>query len=164
VGTFRRDRFPGVAVDADERSAFSAVVAVVDATMPHPANRPDDYGHRLLDSASTRAATRTEWQHVSWAVGHQSVSASVLYWAGAWAAFTTAMSKVDIVMVGFGTEPAGLTLSEVRDASEYHFDSDRPITFPETVEQSRAAAGVRSDATTDDEWWPDHTDHTTVTV
>lgn len=164
VGTFRRDRFPGAEVDADQRVAFDAVFAVVDATMPHPMDRSEDHGARLLDSASARAASPTAWQQVSWVLGHQSVPASVLHWAGAWVAFTTALPGVDIVVIGFGVEPAGLTLTEVRDAEAYHFDPDQPITFPDTVERSRAAAGVRYGASTADGWWPEHPDHTTATA
>ena len=163
VGTLRRDRFPGARVDADQRIAARAVFAVVDATMPDPANRPDDYAPRLLDVASTRAAGHTAWQQVSWTVDHRSVSASVLEWAGAWAAFTTALPEVDVVVIGFGVEPAGLALVEVRDASTYHFDLGRPITFPDTVEQARAAAGVWADAASADARWPAHPDHTTAT-
>lgn len=164
VGTFSGDRFPGAGVDADQRIASSAVLAVVNATMPDPVNRPDDYGHRLLDVASTRAASHTAWRQVSWVVDHRPVPASVLEWAGAWAAFTTALPEVDVVVIGFGVEPAGLALVEVRDASPYHFDLGRPIIFPDTVEQARAAAGVWSDPVTASAWWPAHPDHTTATV
>ncbi|MFC7359043.1 hypothetical protein [Nocardioides astragali] len=162
VGTFSGDRFPGAGVDADERAAGIAAVAVVDATMPDLANRPDDYGQRLLDVALSRAAGHTGWRQASWMVDHQTVSASVLDWAGAWAAFTTALPEVDVVVIGFGVEPAGLALVEVRDASTYHFDLGRPITFPDTVEQARAAAGVWSDPATVDARWPTHPDHTTA--
>lgn len=164
VGTFRRDRLPGSAVDADQRIAFDAVFTLVDATMPNPAGRPDDYGHRLVDAATARAASRTEWQLASWTVRDQAVAVTVMRWAGAWAAYTTALPQVDIVMVGFGVEPTGLTLSELGDASEYHFDRRSPIVFPETVERSRAAAGVRYEAMSGERWWPSHADHVTTTI
>ncbi len=138
-----------------------AVFALVDATMPHPAARPDEFGHRLVDAATARAANRSKWQPFSWTVRDQAVAASVLRWAGAWAAFTTALPEVDIVMVGYGVEPTALTMTEVEDASEYHFDRRSPIIFPETVERSRAAAGIQYESV-DERWWPSHADHATT--
>ena len=41
VGTLRGDRFPGAS--RESRTAFSALFALVDATMPRPADRPPDY-------------------------------------------------------------------------------------------------------------------------
>ncbi len=160
VGTFRRAE--RTEADAVERAALRAVLCVVDATMPDPHGRPHDYGHRLLDVASSRVGDHPRWRRVSWVVDGQSVTASTFDWAGAWAAFTTALPDVDIVAFGFGVAPAGLHLAEVQDGSRYHVDLGRPITFPDTVDQARAAAGVRSDPPGAHDWWPTHPDHDAV--
>lgn len=159
VGTFRRDRVDGTEVDTVERASLRAVLGVVDATVPDPAGRPDDEAHRLLDAASARVGSHPGWRAVSWTVDDDAVPASVIAWAGAWAGFTTALPDVDIVAVGFEVDPVGLVLAEVRDGSRYHVDLARPITFPDTVDRARAAAGVRSDAAGTDRWWPVHPDH-----
>jgi len=162
VGTFSRVGVPRPEVDRTEAAASRAVLSVVNATMPDPENKPDDCGHRLLDAARARVDGHPGWRGVSWNVDDRPVAVSMVEWAGAWAAFTTALSDVDIVAFGFGVEPDGLVLAEVQDGSRYHFDIGRPITFPDTVDQARAAAGVRSDSGSAVRWWPPHADHDAV--
>lgn len=161
IGTLREDRFPGREVAHAERAASTATFALVDATMPREADRPPGYKDRVMSVANARAEQHEAWPDVTWSVDGEPVRASVTRWAGAWAAFTTLLPRVDVVVVGSGFDPDGLALAEVVDSSAYHFDRHARLVFPDTVEQSRAAAGV-DPAAGDDVWWPAHPDHATV--
>ncbi len=165
VATMRRDRYSHVRTNPQSvprDPAFAAMLALVDATMPAPTERPDDYTRDIVDFAQRAADRHSRWPEAIWTIDLVPVSASVFEWAGAWAGFTTAVPEVDVVVVGSGIEPSGLTLSGLDDTSAYHFDRDRPIRFPETVVLARAEAlgrGVESDQDAD-VWWPAHPDHT----
>ena len=165
VATLRRDRYSHLRANPNSvprDAAFSAMLTLVDATMPQPAGRPGNYDHRIVDFAQSEADRHDLWPQATWSVGQLPVPAPVFAWAGAWAGFTMAVPDVDIVVVGSGIDPNGLTLEEVNDASVYHFDAHRPIKFPETLEQARAEAlapvGVDSEHD-GDAWWPAHPDH-----
>lgn len=159
VGTFVRSPLHGTPADAAESVAGRALLSVVNATMPDLDARPDDYELRLLDAATVRAGSVPEWQTVAWALDDRPVRASTFRWAGACAAFTTALAEVDVVAFGFGVEPEGLALARVSDGSDYGFDLAGSITFPDAVDQARAAAGVRLPSVTRTRWWPPHPDH-----
>jgi hypothetical protein len=168
VATLRRDRYAHVRPDPNSvprDPAFAAMFALVNATMPEPAGRPDEYTRRIVDFAGREADRHSRWPEATWTIDLVPVSASVFEWAGAWAGFTTAVHEVDVVVVGSGIAPSGLTISRVNDTSAYHFDGRRPIRFPETVAQARAealaAVGVESEMDAD-VWWPAHPDHTSA--
>ncbi|RYB96538.1 hypothetical protein EUA06_02930 [Nocardioides glacieisoli] len=156
VGTLRGDRFPGAS--RESRTAFSALLALVDATMPSPADRPPDYTERVGDVVAEHADRHASWRTVTWSVDGAPVTASMTTWAGGWAAFAT-LPSVDVAVVGHLVDPAGLHLAEVADSAAYHFDLHAGPVFPITVEESRRAAGVDPGAG-DDVWWPAHEDHT----
>lgn len=159
VGTFLPSPLRVTPAEVTEGVAGRALLSVVDATMPDLDARPEGYGLRLLDAATVRAGSGPEWQGLTWKVDNRLVPASVFHWAGAWAAFTTSLAEVDIVAFGFGVEPDGLQLAKVEDGSGYGFDLAGTITFPDTVDQARAAAGVRMPSATHPRWWPPHPDH-----
>lgn len=155
VGTLRGDRFPGTS--RESRTAFSAMFALVDATMPNPADRPADYTERIGDVVAEHADRHASWPTVGWSVEGRHTTASLVTWAGAWAAFVT-MPSVDLAVVGHLIDPDGLELVEVVDSARYHFDRTAGPVFPATVEESRRAAGADPGAG-DDVWWPAHEDH-----
>lgn len=117
VGTFRRSSLHSTPTEATEAVAARAVLSVVDSTMPDLDVRPEGYGHQLLDAATARADSGPGWQKAFWEVDNRHVPVSVFHWAGAWAAFTTALADVDIVAFGFGVEPGALVLAEVLDGA-----------------------------------------------
>ncbi len=159
VGTFLRTPWRVTPAEVTEGASGRAVLSVVNATMPDLDTKPENYGLQLLDAATVRAGTGAEWQELTWEVDNRLVPAAMFQWAGAWAAFTTALAPVDIVAFGFGVEPDGLVLARIKDGSGYGFDVAAPITFPDTVDQARAAAGVRLPSSTHPRWWPPHPDH-----
>lgn len=159
VGTFRRTPLRVTPSDITDGAAGSALFALVDATMPDLGARPDGYGHRLLDAATSRAGAGSQWAHTTWQIDDRPVPASTFYWANAWCGFTTALADVDVMAYGFGVEPNGLALGEVVSGTDYGFDLTSPITFPDTVDQARAFAGVRVPTHHTARWWPPHPDH-----
>lgn len=161
VGTLRGDRFPGPEVAREARTAFTVMFALVDATMPAPTERPDDYKRRVVDHATRHAERHLDWRRVTWTVDGRAVEASVVDWAGAWAGFTCAVPDVDLAVVASGTEPEGLALTRLDDTSDYHFDRTQPLLFPDTVQRAQHAAGA-VDTDADDVWWPTHPDHASV--
>lgn len=155
MGTLRGDRFLGT--ERESATAFTAMFALVDATMPSPADRPPDYTERIGDVVAEHADLHAAWPTASWSVDDEPVTASVTTWAGAWAAFAT-LPSVDLAVVGHLVDPSSLDLATVVDSAAYHFDRHAGPVFPTTVEESRRAAGVDPDAG-DDVWWPAHEDH-----
>lgn len=159
VGTFRRTPLRVTPADIIDGAADNALFALVNATMPSLSARPAGYGPRLLDAAARRAGAGSQWSHTSWQIDDRTVPAATFYWASAWCGFTTALADVDIVAYGFAAEPNELAFAQVSDGSDYGFDLAEPVTFPDTVDQARASAGVRAPAYHDARWWPPHPDH-----
>lgn len=164
VATFRRDRYEHrpEPISTPSDAAYTASLTLLDTTMPEPSQAREGYADQLGAAAQARADRHAEWPEVSWTLDGEVAPASVFSFAGAWAGFTRAVPEVDIVVVGFGFEPDGLALARVVDASAYHFDADRPLRFPQSCEQARAAAlaplGLDPEER-GDEWWPAHPDH-----
>ena len=101
---------------------------------------------------------RAEWPVVQWMLDGVPTTASVLRWAGAWAAYAV-LPEVDLAVVGNRIEPDGLALAEVVDSSAYHFDHRERLVWPDTFERAWTAAGVPEANEDDDVWWPAHPDH-----
>jgi hypothetical protein len=145
--------------------AFAATFALINATVPAPAERPTDYPQRALNLAQRQADRYSQWKGVTWVVNDERVPALTLDWAGAWTGFTTAVPEVDIVAVGCGIQPTALILTEYADTALYHFDWRLPLEFPDVVEAGRVQALFQVDVAVpgnDSGYWPRHPDHDAV--
>jgi hypothetical protein len=82
----------------------------------------------------------SEWPSTSLAVDGRSVSAHVLERGSAWAAITTGLHEVGLVIHASGTAGQELSLVEVTDSGAYHFDSEVPLDYAAVLHTSRRAA------------------------
>ncbi len=101
-----------------------------------------------------------DWPTATWRMDEIAVSGHVHHWAGAWAGFTTELDDVDVVALGYRVPVDDLGLTDIVDTSAYHFESRRPIPFPEACDEARTAAlGARRLSDAADVWWPVTPDH-----
>jgi hypothetical protein len=126
--------------------AFDAAHMLVNVTLPaQSVARPDGYIPLLVEHASKVAGQYAQWPAVRWQLDDAEVAARVCRFAGGWAAITDAADEVYLVVVGVGTGPDGLSLTQLQNGGAYHFDLAGPLK-PQTMSASRQAAGVRFEA------------------
>lgn len=134
VGTLASgQRDQGTAVhlpqEATATVALRACVPLGEMTLPMSrAAQPGEAVANLHAHIREQAHRWAEWPQVTWYVNDTPVTASVWHFAGAWAGFTTtALSEVDLVLIGIGTDPEGLRLVPVGDRSDYGVDLTAPL-------------------------------------
>jgi hypothetical protein len=147
VETFSRPR-----IDARKNSsgqsplqhvAFYAAAALINVTLPvQSLSRPDGYGRALAGHADERSGQCAQWPLVRWRVDGAAAAARAWWFAGGWAAVSSAVEGAYLAAVGVGTDPDGLSLALLQDASAYHFDLDEPL-HPRVMPASARAAGVQ---------------------
>lgn len=134
----------GAGQDLSREVAFMAVHRLLNATSPNLAlDKParERYLHDVVDLAEQQAEHWADWPSLTWSVDHCPVQARLWRWAGAWAAFTTELAGVAVIVLGHHLEPAGLELTTV-DPHDYHFIPEAPIAYPGTLESARSIAGT----------------------
>lgn len=172
VGSLPRRRYaevmaPSSGGDNAREVAFEALFKLVNLTLPAPDERSPAHGYlrRLVDFVESQAADYRGWPVVTWRLSGWTVTAHLFEWAGAWAAFTTEVPDVEVAVLGSGIAADSLRLVRVLDSQAYHFDASRPVSVPETLHNSRAAAfagegGAPGSADDHPEaYWPRHPDH-----
>jgi hypothetical protein len=126
--------------------AFDAAHLLINVTLPAlSVARPDGFIPLLVEHAAKVAGQYAQWPVVRWQLDAAAVAARVCRFAGGWAAITDAADEVYLAVVGMGTEPEGLSLTQLQDGDAYHFDLAGPLK-PGTMSASRQAAGVSFEA------------------
>jgi len=114
------------------------------------------YRKAVLPFILERGAQFESWPEVNWIVNERPEAARFTTWAGAWAGhLRDEGSGLVIEVLGFGIGPSAIRL-ETRSSSEYHFDSARPLQYPDVIERSQEAAFESIDVPLQ---WPRHPDH-----
>jgi hypothetical protein len=125
-----------------EDVAFDAYWILTNVTLPaQSVARPDGYIPLLVEHSTKVAGQHAQWPAVRWQVDGAAVTARVCRFAGGWAAITDAVDDVYLTVVGVGTGPEGLSLTQLQDGSAYHFDLAGPLNPGAMSASRRAAAG-----------------------
>ncbi len=82
----------------------------------------------------------TAWPSTSLSADGQRLSAQFQERGDAWAAFTTGLREVGLVIHASGIAAEELALAEVTNSSPYHFNSDEPLAYADILNASRKAA------------------------
>ena len=123
--------------------AFHAAASLINLTLPaRSVSRPDGYGRALVGHADERSGHCEQWPLVRWRLDGATVGAHVWRFAGGWEAVSDAVEGVYLAVVGVGTDPDGLSLALLQDASAYHFDLVEQL-HPRVMSASARAAGVQ---------------------
>ena len=94
-------------------------------------------GPARLDAEPPRWSS---WPSKSFSADGRPVSAQLLERGDAWAAFSTGLREVGLVIHASGIAPEELALTEVTDSSCYHFDLNEPLAYADVLKASRTAA------------------------
>jgi hypothetical protein len=165
VTTFPWPRFAAImgapGESPDHLLAWHAMFHLTDRTMPNLRDkRLAEMRRRMHTVINDRADNPEAWSNVSIHVGERSVAGKITCWAGAWTAVVTDLPDVACLLLASEVAPESLTLRQLTDGEDYHFDLAQPIRFGETLHASaEAALGPASGWEDDEPSWPEHADH-----
>jgi hypothetical protein len=145
VETFSRLRTDALMSRSDETPlqhvAHYAGNTLINVTLPERSEPwPDGFLPTLSNYAYEHSRQCAQWPLARWRVNGAAVTARVWRFAGGWVAVSDAVGGVYLAAVGVGTDPDGLSLAVLQDASAYHFDLYQPLHI-HVVSASRDRAG-----------------------
>lgn len=120
-----------------EAVAMAALHVLINITAPDLTTEQWPlYWPKVRDMVQRDAHDVSAWPDVVLHVDGHDVPAHSYNWAGTWLAFTTALDDVALIVISAGGPPEKLALKQLSSASDYHFDLQAPIDYPETMESS----------------------------